>query len=150
MNQPPQIVTTFVTDEPLPTMTALVMAVTFNYDDGVPLPRLASASASFSLRPQRGILPPPLSPPAWPQTINLNLVGPTNFDWVAGEPPGLQTVRGYVELKTLSVPESGGVWLDAHYGSAPLSHFEGIAVTFGWYLNLDPRVVFGPPPGGWR
>jgi hypothetical protein len=71
------------------------------------------------------------------QPIALNLIGPNEIRF---ESDG-RVIHGFCELKHLVVPSSGGVWFDIHHGAVnqknlnDMAHFEGIGVSFSWFLG---------------
>jgi hypothetical protein len=71
------------------------------------------------------------------QSVSINLSGPTEIRF---ENDG-RVIQGFCELKHLVGPSSGGVWFDIHHGAVnqrnlnDMAHFEGIGVSFGWFLG---------------
>jgi hypothetical protein len=77
------------------------------------------------------------APPIGDATISINLSGPTELRF---ERDG-RVIHGFCELKHLRSVASGGVWLNLQHGTTDqknlvdMAHFEGIGVSFSWYLQ---------------
>jgi hypothetical protein len=71
------------------------------------------------------------------QSVSISLSGPTEIRF---ENDG-RVIQGFCELKHLVGSSSGGVWFDIHHGAVnqrnlnDMAHFEGIGVSFGWFLG---------------